>query len=85
VLSSDKLTEYGREINALQRFNLFPETVLSWVYLALEPSMPASIFYADVVFGVQMVLVGAVYLISWSLAGTWLGGVMSVAFFLVNR
>ncbi|CAG0916251.1 unnamed protein product [Notodromas monacha] len=80
--------EFSRQGGVIptERFNVFPESVLASLYLFLAPAqMPASIFYADCVFGIQMLLVASIFLISWSLAGSWLAGLIAVGFFALNR
>lgn len=42
-------------------------------------------FYIGIVFGLQGIYVTALFVTSWLMSGTWLAGMLTVAWFLINR
>ena len=84
-LISDNKTESTNTINIIQRFNVYQEIMLSILYNLFKPDMRPIIFYVDGVFSLQVVYYSALYLISWSLTGTWLSGVLALVYASMNR
>ncbi|PNI85041.1 DPY19L4 isoform 7, partial [Pan troglodytes] len=42
-------------------------------------------FYIGIVFGLQGIYVTALFVTSWLMSGTWLAGMLTVAWFIINR
>lgn len=42
-------------------------------------------FYVGTVLGLQAVYVTALFVCSWVMSGTWVAGVLTVAWFVINR
>ncbi|XP_021077861.1 probable C-mannosyltransferase DPY19L4 [Mus pahari] len=76
-----------KTINAMQQMSLYPELIASVLYQAtgsnevIEPVY----FYIGIVFGLQGIYVTALFVTSWLMSGTWLAGMLTVAWFLINR
>ncbi|XP_060241976.1 probable C-mannosyltransferase DPY19L4 isoform X3 [Meriones unguiculatus] len=76
-----------KTINAVQQLSLYPELIASALYQATGSSeiIEPVYFYIGIVFGLQGVYVTALFVTSWLLSGTWLAGMLTVAWFLINR
>ncbi|XP_065758725.1 probable C-mannosyltransferase DPY19L4 isoform X1 [Muntiacus reevesi] len=76
-----------KTINAVQQMSLYPELMASVLYQAtgsneiIEPVY----FYIGIVFGLQGIYVIALFVTSWLMSGTWLAGMLTVAWFIINR
>ncbi|XP_066122133.1 probable C-mannosyltransferase DPY19L4 isoform X3 [Saccopteryx bilineata] len=76
-----------KTINAVQQMSLYPELIASVLYQAtgsneiIEPVY----FYIGIVFGLQGIYVTALFVTSWLMSGTWLAGMLTVAWFVINR
>ncbi|XP_019487565.1 PREDICTED: probable C-mannosyltransferase DPY19L4 isoform X2 [Hipposideros armiger] len=76
-----------KTINAVQQMSLYPELIASVLYQAtgsneiIEPVY----FYIGIVFGLQGIYVTALFVTSWLMSGTWLAGMLTVAWFIINR
>ena len=84
-LASDNKTESTNTINIMQRFNIHQEIVLSVLYRIIQPDMAPILFYVSGVFSLQVVLYSALFVISWSLTGTWFSGVLALVYASMNR
>ncbi|XP_050394567.2 probable C-mannosyltransferase DPY19L3 [Patella vulgata] len=84
-LVRDNLTEYPSTINVLQRMNIYQEVILAGLSKFLAVKIPPIFFYANFVFGLQAVLVGALFFLSWMLSDNCLTGVLTAIFYAINR
>uniref|UniRef100_A0A667X736 Dpy-19 like C-mannosyltransferase 3 n=1 Tax=Myripristis murdjan TaxID=586833 RepID=A0A667X736_9TELE len=86
-LIHDNLTESKRTINLLQRMNIYQEVFLSVLYrlLPIQVYLEPVYFYIYTVFSLQAVYVIALYLTAWLLAGSWLAGVLTAIWYILNR
>ncbi|CAO2581115.1 Probable C-mannosyltransferase DPY19L4 [Lemmus lemmus] len=86
-LTHNNKTVSLKTINAVQQLSLYPELIASVLYRAtgsnemIEPVY----FYIGIVFGLQGIYVTALFVTSWLMSGTWLAGMLTVAWFLINR
>lgn len=42
-------------------------------------------FYIGIIFGLQGIYIGALFVTSWMMSGTWLAGILTAAWFIINR
>ncbi|KAL2088868.1 hypothetical protein ACEWY4_015767 [Coilia grayii] len=86
-LMNDNLTESKRTINLLQRMNIYQEVFLSILYrvLPIQTYLEPVYFYIYTVFSLQAVYVIALYITSWLLSGSWLAGVLTGVWYILNR
>ncbi|KAI1889947.1 hypothetical protein AGOR_G00168160 [Albula goreensis] len=86
-LINDNATESKRTINLLQRMNIYQEVLLSILYrlLPIQNYLEPVYFYIYTVFALQAVYVIALYITSWLLSGSWLAGVLTAAWYIINR
>ncbi|XP_032981784.1 probable C-mannosyltransferase DPY19L4 isoform X5 [Rhinolophus ferrumequinum] len=86
-LTHNNKTVSLKTINAVQQMSLYPELIASVLYQAtgsneiIEPVY----FYIGIVFGLQGIYVTALFVTSWIMSGTWLAGMLTVAWFIINR
>ncbi|XP_029779397.1 probable C-mannosyltransferase DPY19L4 isoform X5 [Suricata suricatta] len=86
-LTHNNRTVSLKTINAVQQMSLYPELIASVLYQAtgsnevIEPVY----FYIGIVFGLQGIYVTALFVTSWLMSGTWLAGMLTVAWFIINR
>ncbi|XP_047277671.1 putative C-mannosyltransferase DPY19L4 isoform X7 [Homo sapiens] len=86
-LTHNNKTVSLKTINAVQQMSLYPELIASILYQAtgsneiIEPVY----FYIGIVFGLQGIYVTALFVTSWLMSGTWLAGMLTVAWFVINR
>ncbi|XP_077023350.1 putative C-mannosyltransferase DPY19L4 isoform X3 [Tamandua tetradactyla] len=86
-LTHNNKTVSLKTINAVQQMSLYPELIASVLYQAtgsneiIEPVY----FYIGIVFGLQGIYVTALFATSWLMSGTWLAGMLTVAWFVINR
>ncbi|XP_066493337.1 protein C-mannosyl-transferase DPY19L3 isoform X2 [Tiliqua scincoides] len=83
----DNKTESLRIINILKRMNVYQEVYLSILYriFPIENYLEPVYFYIYTLFGLQAVYVGALYVTSWLLSGTWLSGALAAIWYITNR
>ncbi|XP_074997559.1 putative C-mannosyltransferase DPY19L4 isoform X4 [Calonectris borealis] len=76
-----------KTINAVQQMTLYPELIASVLYQASgsEEVIEPVYFYIGIVFGLQGIYVTALFVTSWVMSGTWLAGMLTVAWFIINR
>jgi len=84
-LQVDNKTESVNTINILHRFNVHQEVLLAALYKIYSFRLNPIFFYTYAVFALQGIFLSALYLISWSLSGTWLTGVLAAVYAVVNR
>ncbi|XP_034039447.1 probable C-mannosyltransferase DPY19L3 isoform X3 [Thalassophryne amazonica] len=86
-LIHDNLTESKRTINLLQRMNIYQEVFLGVLYrlLPIQSYLEPMYFYIYTVFSLQAVYVIALYLTAWLLSGSWLAGVLTGFWYILNR
>uniref|UniRef100_H0WJ72 Dpy-19 like 4 n=1 Tax=Otolemur garnettii TaxID=30611 RepID=H0WJ72_OTOGA len=86
-LTHNNKTVSLKTINAVQHMSVYPELIASVLYQAtgsnevIEPVY----FYIGIVFGLQGIYVTALFVTSWLMSGTWLAGMLTVAWFIINR
>ncbi|XP_066235244.1 probable C-mannosyltransferase DPY19L4 isoform X4 [Saccopteryx leptura] len=86
-LTHNNKTVSLKTINAVQQMSLYPELIASVLYQAtgsneiIEPVY----FYIGIVFGLQGIYVTALFVTSWLMSGTWLAGMLTVGWFVINR
>ncbi|XP_073924959.1 probable C-mannosyltransferase DPY19L4 isoform X3 [Castor canadensis] len=86
-LTHNNKTVSLKTINAVQQMSLYPELIASVLYHATgsnEITEP-EYFYIGIVFGLQGIYVTALFVTSWLMSGTWLAGILTVAWFIINR
>ncbi|KAJ8000274.1 hypothetical protein DPEC_G00203140 [Dallia pectoralis] len=86
-LMRDNRTVSGQTINTVERLSLYPELVTSLLYriTGSQDVIEPVYFYIGVVFGLQAVYITALFVSSWLLSGTWLAGMLAVAWYMINR
>lgn len=53
--------------------------------LYLQDFVEPIYFYVGAVFGLQAVYVTALFVCSWVMSGTWVAGMLAVAWYVINR
>ncbi|XP_076854421.1 protein C-mannosyl-transferase DPY19L3 isoform X3 [Brachyhypopomus gauderio] len=86
-LINDNTTESKRTINILQRMNIYQEVLLSILYriLPIQAYLEPIYFYIYTVFALQAVYVLALFITSWMLSDSWLAGVLTGVWYILNR
>ncbi|VDN36575.1 unnamed protein product [Gongylonema pulchrum] len=91
ALLHDTSTEYPREINVLQRFNVYQELILATVYQILASYdwirffLPKPIlFYVYSCFACAGFGITTLFLLSWMLNGSWIYGLLVFAWMTAN-
>lgn len=86
-LTVDNRTVSGQTINAVERLSLYPELITSFIYTVSgsQDFVEPIYFYIGAVFGLQAVYVTALFVCSWVLSGTWVAGMLAVAWYVINR
>uniref|UniRef100_A0A3Q3RUX4 Dpy-19 like 4 n=1 Tax=Mastacembelus armatus TaxID=205130 RepID=A0A3Q3RUX4_9TELE len=86
-LMIDNRTVAGQTINAVERLSLYPELITSYIYRVTgsQDFVEPIYFYVGTVFGLQAVYVTALFVCSWVLSGTWVAGMLAVAWYVINR
>ncbi|KAK1789246.1 hypothetical protein P4O66_015181, partial [Electrophorus voltai] len=86
-LTRDNRTVSGQTINAVEQLSLYPELLCSLLYKlsGSQDSIEPVYFYIGVVFGLQAVYVTALFVCSWVMSGTWVAGLLAVAWYIINR
>ncbi|PKU32903.1 hypothetical protein llap_16793 [Limosa lapponica baueri] len=86
-LTHNNKTVSLKTINAVQQMTLYPELIASVLYQASgsEEVIEPVYFYIGIVFGLQGIYVTALFVTSWVMSGTWLAGMLTVAWFIINR
>uniref|UniRef100_A0A8C4ZEM8 Dpy-19-like 4 n=1 Tax=Gadus morhua TaxID=8049 RepID=A0A8C4ZEM8_GADMO len=86
-LTVDNRTISGETINAVERLSLYPEIITAFVYRVTESQdfMDPICFYIGAVFCLQALYVTALFVTSWVMSGTWVAGMLAVAWFVINK
>lgn len=86
-LTLDNRTVSGQTINAVERLYLYPELITSFMYRVTgsQDFVEPIYFYVGAVFGLQAVYVTALFVCSWVMSGTWVAGMLAVAWYVINR
>ncbi|XP_051811018.1 probable C-mannosyltransferase DPY19L4 isoform X1 [Acanthochromis polyacanthus] len=86
-LTIDNKTVSGQTINAVERLSLYPELITSFVYriTGSQDFVEPVYFYVGAVLGLQAVYVTALFVCSWVMSGTWVAGMLAVAWYVINR
>ncbi|KAL7984175.1 hypothetical protein Chor_002745 [Crotalus horridus] len=86
-LIHDNRTLSLKTMNTVQQMTLYPELIASVLYQASgsEEVIEPVYFYIGIVFGLQGIYVAALFVTSWLMSGTWLAGMLTVAWFIINR
>ncbi|XP_032391788.1 probable C-mannosyltransferase DPY19L4 isoform X1 [Etheostoma spectabile] len=86
-LTIDNRTVSGQTINAVERLSLYPELITSYIYRVTDSQdfVEPIYFYVGAVFGLQAVYVTALFVCSWVMSGTWVAGMLAVAWYVINR
>uniref|UniRef100_A0AAY4D5D9 C-mannosyltransferase DPY19L4 n=1 Tax=Denticeps clupeoides TaxID=299321 RepID=A0AAY4D5D9_9TELE len=86
-LLRDNRTVSSQTINAVEQLSLYPELVTSLLYrlTGSQDVIEPVYFYIGVVFGLQAVYVTALFVSSWVMSGTWVAGMLAVAWYIINR
>ncbi|XP_053552427.1 probable C-mannosyltransferase DPY19L4, partial [Bombina bombina] len=76
-----------KTINAVQQLTLYPELIASALYQmsGSKGVVDPLHFYIGILFGLQGIYVTALFVTSWIMSKTWLAGVLTVAWFIINR
>ncbi|XP_034033725.1 probable C-mannosyltransferase DPY19L4 [Thalassophryne amazonica] len=83
----DNQTISGETINTVECLSLYPELITSFLYRVTgsQDFVEPFYFYVGMVFGLQSLYVTALFVCSWVMSGTWVSGVLTVAWFVINR
>ncbi|XP_066480053.1 probable C-mannosyltransferase DPY19L4 isoform X3 [Tiliqua scincoides] len=86
-LTHDNRSLSLKTMNAVRQMTLYPELIASILYQASgsEEVIEPVYFYISIVFGLQGIYVTALFVTSWLMSGTWLAGMLTVAWFIINR
>ncbi|XP_061597276.1 probable C-mannosyltransferase DPY19L4 [Cololabis saira] len=86
-LTMDNKTVSGQMINAVERLYLYPELITSFIYRisGSQDFVEPIYFYIGAVFGLQAVYVTALFVCSWVMSGTWVAGMLTVSWYVINR
>ncbi|XP_035376811.1 probable C-mannosyltransferase DPY19L3 isoform X1 [Electrophorus electricus] len=86
-LINDNTTEAKRTINILQRMNIYQEVLLSILYriLPIQAYLEPIYFYIYTVFALQALYVLGLFITSWMLSDSWLAGVLTGVWYILNR
>lgn len=85
-ITSDDRVQYPEKINVLKRYNIWPEVFLSVLYRISGETLNVDLFdyYIGGVIIFSALGIGILYLLSYELTGSILGGVMSVFFVIMS-
>ncbi|MEE6526882.1 hypothetical protein FKM82_027820 [Ascaphus truei] len=66
---------------------LYPELMASAMYrISGSQGVDDPMYvYIGLLFGLQGIYVSALFVTSWIMSGTWLAGMLTVAWFIINR
>ncbi|KAL4629776.1 putative C-mannosyltransferase DPY19L4 isoform X1 [Arapaima gigas] len=86
-LMRDNRTISAQTINAVEQLSLYPELITSFLYRVTgsQDVIEPVYFYIGVVFGLQALYVTALFVSSWVMSGTWVAGMLAVAWYIINR
>ncbi|XP_059841049.1 probable C-mannosyltransferase DPY19L4 isoform X2 [Hypanus sabinus] len=86
-LTHDNKTLSLRTLNSVQQIGLYPEVFAGILYriTGSRETIEPVYFYIGIIFGLQAVYVTALYVTSWMLSGTWMAGMLTVIWYIINR
>ncbi|XP_049606479.1 probable C-mannosyltransferase DPY19L4 isoform X1 [Syngnathus scovelli] len=86
-LTKDDGTLAGQTINAVERLSLYPEVITSYIYRVSgsQDIVEPIYFYVGTVLALQAVYATALFACSWLMSGTWLAGMLTVAWYVISR
>uniref|UniRef100_A0A3Q2XIZ9 Dpy-19 like 4 n=1 Tax=Hippocampus comes TaxID=109280 RepID=A0A3Q2XIZ9_HIPCM len=86
-LTKDDRTLAGQTINAVERLSLYPEVVTSYIYRVSgsQDMVEPVYFYVGTVLALQAVYATALFACSWLMSGTWVAGMLTVAWYVISR
>ncbi|XP_019729709.1 probable C-mannosyltransferase DPY19L4 isoform X1 [Hippocampus comes] len=87
-LTKDDRTLAGQTINAVERLSLYPEVVTSYIYRvsgSQQDMVEPVYFYVGTVLALQAVYATALFACSWLMSGTWVAGMLTVAWYVISR
>ncbi|XP_077362225.1 putative C-mannosyltransferase DPY19L4 isoform X1 [Festucalex cinctus] len=86
-LMKDDRTVAGQTINAVERLSLYPEVITSYIYRVSgsQDMVEPIYFYVGTVLALQAVYATALFACSWLMSGTWVAGVLTVAWYVISR
>nr|XP_057903325.1 probable C-mannosyltransferase DPY19L4 isoform X2 [Doryrhamphus excisus] len=86
-LMTDDSTLAGQTINAVERLSLYPEMMVSYIYRisGSQDLVEPIYFYVGAVLGLQALYATALFVCSWVMSGTWVAGVLAVAWCVISR
>ncbi|CAF92046.1 unnamed protein product, partial [Tetraodon nigroviridis] len=86
-LTAPYKTISGETVNIVQLLFLYPELATSFLYriTSSHEFVEPIYFYIGTVFGLQAVCVTALFVCSWVMSGTWVAGMLAVAWYVINR
>ncbi|XP_041463579.1 probable C-mannosyltransferase DPY19L3 [Lytechinus variegatus] len=87
-LTNDNTTENWRTINVIQRFNIYQEIFLAFVYRILpfiQSNYLPIFFYIKSVFALHGVYFTTIFAMAWLLSNSWLSGLLACTFFIANK
>ena len=76
---------FSCEFKLFCRFNIYQEVVLAALYKVYNFRLSPIFFYTYSVFSLQGLYLSALYILAWSLSGTWLAGVLTAIGITMNR
>uniref|UniRef100_H3CF34 Dpy-19 like 4 n=2 Tax=Tetraodon nigroviridis TaxID=99883 RepID=H3CF34_TETNG len=87
MLTAPYKTISGETVNIVQLLFLYPELATSFLYriTSSHEFVEPIYFYIGTVFGLQAVCVTALFVCSWVMSGTWVAGMLAVAWYVINR
>nr|XP_054753606.1 uncharacterized protein LOC129259335 [Lytechinus pictus] len=87
-LTNDNTTENWRTINVIQRFNIYQEIFLAFIYRILpfiQSNYLPIFFYIKSVFALHGVYFTTIFAMAWLLSNSWLSGLLACTFFIANK
>merc|ERR1719266_3231672 len=85
LVQAPNLTESTNTVNMFERFNIYQELILAAIYKLYSFRLNPIFFYTYSVFCLQGVFMTSLYLLSWTLSGSWLAGLLTAVSVMVNR
>ncbi|KAM8967887.1 putative C-mannosyltransferase DPY19L4 [Pelodytes ibericus] len=76
-----------KTINAVQQMTLYPELITTAMYQmsGSQGAVDPMHFYIAILFILQGIYVTALFVTSWLMSRSWLAGILTVAWFIINR
>lgn len=85
TINKNKMNANSMQSFRFVRFNIL-SVIKRWcLCLYLQDVVEPIYFYIGAVFGLQAVYVTALFVCSWVMSGTWVAGMLAVAWYVINR